>query len=154
MAINPYCSFCGKSKDETKVLIQGPSVYICGECIDLCNEIVSEKSKLGEIEELDKSAAQLYRFLYRAAGGLFTYGVFCSNELLQKQLALQPAQLKKAIKLLIDHQMIKTAPYGRMGSLYLIEGSSAEIKFDEHNKVYSVKANVLMDPNLKEQLIP
>jgi ATP-dependent Clp protease ATP-binding subunit ClpX len=36
------CSFCGKSQDEVKKLIAGPSVYICDECIDLCNEIVSE----------------------------------------------------------------------------------------------------------------
>ncbi|MFA7348396.1 MAG: ATP-dependent Clp protease ATP-binding subunit ClpX [Desulfurivibrionaceae bacterium] len=36
------CSFCGKSQDEVKKLIAGPTVYICNECIDLCNEIVSE----------------------------------------------------------------------------------------------------------------
>ncbi|MEJ2032233.1 MAG: ATP-dependent Clp protease ATP-binding subunit ClpX [Deltaproteobacteria bacterium] len=36
------CSFCGKSQDEVKKLIAGPAVYICDECIDLCNEIVSE----------------------------------------------------------------------------------------------------------------
>ena len=36
------CSFCGKSQDEVKKLIAGPTVYICNECIDLCNEIVTE----------------------------------------------------------------------------------------------------------------
>ena len=36
------CSFCGKNQDEVKKLIAGPAVYICDECIDLCNEIVSE----------------------------------------------------------------------------------------------------------------
>lgn len=40
--IDVICSFCGKSQDEVKKLIAGPSVYICDECIDLCNEIVSE----------------------------------------------------------------------------------------------------------------
>ena len=35
-----YCSFCGKSQHETRKLIAGPSVYICDECIDLCNEII------------------------------------------------------------------------------------------------------------------
>ncbi|OGQ96883.1 MAG: ATP-dependent protease ATP-binding subunit ClpX [Deltaproteobacteria bacterium RIFOXYD12_FULL_57_12] len=39
-----YCSFCGKSQDEVAKLIAGPSVYICDECIDLCNEIVIESS--------------------------------------------------------------------------------------------------------------
>jgi len=37
------CSFCGKSQDEVKKLIAGPSVYICNECIQLCNEIISEE---------------------------------------------------------------------------------------------------------------
>ncbi len=37
------CSFCGKSQDEVKKLIAGPSVYICDECIQLCNEIIGEE---------------------------------------------------------------------------------------------------------------
>ena len=36
------CSFCGKSQNEVKKLIAGPTVYICDECIDLCNDIISE----------------------------------------------------------------------------------------------------------------
>ena len=36
------CSFCGKSQEEVKKLVAGPNVYICDECIDLCNEIISE----------------------------------------------------------------------------------------------------------------
>jgi ATP-dependent Clp protease ATP-binding subunit ClpX len=38
------CSFCGKSQEEVKKLIAGPSVYICDECIQLCNEIIEEDS--------------------------------------------------------------------------------------------------------------
>ena len=38
-----YCSFCGKSQHEVKKLIAGPSVFICDECIDLCNEIIEEE---------------------------------------------------------------------------------------------------------------
>jgi len=38
-----YCSFCGKSQQEVKKLIAGPSVYICDECIDLCNDIIKEE---------------------------------------------------------------------------------------------------------------
>ena len=37
------CSFCGKSQEEVKKLIAGPSVYICDECIELCNEIIAEE---------------------------------------------------------------------------------------------------------------
>ncbi len=37
-----YCSFCGKSQDMVKKLVAGPDVYICDECIELCNEIIAE----------------------------------------------------------------------------------------------------------------
>ena len=37
------CSFCGKSQKQVKKLIAGPGVYICDECIELCNEIVDEE---------------------------------------------------------------------------------------------------------------
>ena len=36
------CSFCGKSQEQVKKLVAGPGVYICDECIDLCNEILAE----------------------------------------------------------------------------------------------------------------
>ena len=36
------CSFCGKSQDQVKKLVAGPGVYICDECIELCNEIIEE----------------------------------------------------------------------------------------------------------------
>ena len=37
------CSFCGKSQDQVKKLIAGPEVYICDECVDLCNQILDEE---------------------------------------------------------------------------------------------------------------
>ena len=45
---NLTCSFCGKSQDEVKKLIAGPSVYICDECIELCPAITAEEMKLGD----------------------------------------------------------------------------------------------------------
>jgi ATP-dependent Clp protease ATP-binding subunit ClpX len=39
-----YCSFCGKSQHEVKKLIAGPSVFICDECIELCNDIIRDES--------------------------------------------------------------------------------------------------------------
>ena len=44
-----HCSFCGKSQDEVRKLIAGPAVYICDECIGLCDEIVRE-DRLQELE--------------------------------------------------------------------------------------------------------
>ena len=38
-----YCSFCGKSQSEVRKLIAGPSVYVCDECVDLCNDIIKEE---------------------------------------------------------------------------------------------------------------
>ena len=51
------CSFCGKSQDEVKKLIAGPSVYICDECIQLCNEIIAEE--YSEESEEDSSSQLL-----------------------------------------------------------------------------------------------
>ncbi len=43
-----YCSFCGKSQHEVRKLIAGPSVFICDECVDLCNDIIREEVQEGE----------------------------------------------------------------------------------------------------------
>ncbi len=48
-----YCSFCGKSQHEVRKLIAGPSVFICDECVDLCNDIIRE-----EVQESSSSAKQ------------------------------------------------------------------------------------------------
>jgi ATP-dependent Clp protease ATP-binding subunit ClpX len=59
------CSFCGKSQKQVKKLIAGPGVYICDECIDLCNEIIEEElSETSDIklEELPKPR-EIYDFL-------------------------------------------------------------------------------------------
>ena len=45
-----FCSFCGKNQNEVRRLIAGPSVYICDECVDLCNDIISEESQAIESE--------------------------------------------------------------------------------------------------------
>lgn len=44
-----FCSFCGKSQDEVKKLVAGPSVYICDECIELCNDIIAEEQEREEL---------------------------------------------------------------------------------------------------------
>ncbi|MDQ1320226.1 MAG: ATP-dependent Clp protease ATP-binding subunit ClpX [Actinomycetota bacterium] len=48
------CSFCGKSQKQVKKLIAGPGVYICDECIDLCNEIIEEELADGDDVKLDE----------------------------------------------------------------------------------------------------
>ena len=48
-----YCSFCGKSQHEVRKLIAGPSVFICDECVDLCNDIITE-----ELQDKDESESK------------------------------------------------------------------------------------------------
>ncbi|MFY7697498.1 MAG: ATP-dependent Clp protease ATP-binding subunit ClpX [Legionella sp.] len=49
-----YCSFCGKSQHEVKKLIAGPSVFVCDECVDLCNDIIREETQ--SVEEQSPSS--------------------------------------------------------------------------------------------------
>ncbi|MEY4668039.1 MAG: hypothetical protein RL518_738 [Pseudomonadota bacterium] len=51
---NLICSFCGKTQDEVRKLVAGPSVYICDECVDLCNDILTE-----ELEDTGSKANRL-----------------------------------------------------------------------------------------------
>jgi ATP-dependent Clp protease ATP-binding subunit ClpX len=46
-----FCSFCGKNQNEVRRLIAGPSVYICDECVDLCNDIISEEAQVEDVQE-------------------------------------------------------------------------------------------------------
>jgi len=47
-----YCSFCGKSQHEVRKLIAGPTVFVCNECIDLCNDILREEERVEAIEQV------------------------------------------------------------------------------------------------------
>jgi len=49
-----FCSFCGKNQSEVKKLIAGPSVYICDECVSLCNDIIKEDLSEKDSEESEK----------------------------------------------------------------------------------------------------
>ncbi len=59
------CSFCGKSQKQVKKLIAGPGVYICDECIDLCNEIIEEELNEASDLQLDElpKPKEIYQFL-------------------------------------------------------------------------------------------
>jgi len=49
-----YCSFCGKSQHEVRKLIAGPSVYVCDECVELCNEIIREEIDVDDKEDNER----------------------------------------------------------------------------------------------------
>jgi ATP-dependent Clp protease ATP-binding subunit ClpX len=60
-----FCSFCGKSQEEVKKLVAGPSVYICDECIELCNDIIAEEQKesLSKKQDSVPSPHEIKKFL-------------------------------------------------------------------------------------------
>jgi ATP-dependent Clp protease ATP-binding subunit ClpX len=60
-----YCSFCGKSQHEVRKLIAGPSVYICDECVELCNDIIREELEEAGVAERDSlpSPKEIHAFL-------------------------------------------------------------------------------------------
>ena len=85
------CSFCGKSQKQVKKLIAGPGVYICDECIDLCNEIIEEElSDSAEMpfDELPKPR-EIYDFLdnyvigQQAAKKALSVAVYTHNKRVQ-----------------------------------------------------------------------
>ena len=73
------CSFCGKSQKQVKKLIAGPGVYICDECIDLCNEIIEEElaeTAGASLKDLPKPVAAAMRSHPRA---IFVSGTKVTN---------------------------------------------------------------------------
>ena len=59
------CSFCGKSQDQVKKLIAGPEVYICDECVELCNEILEEEFFENKEETQEKAEENLKDALHK-----------------------------------------------------------------------------------------
>ena len=65
------CSFCGKSQRQVKKLIAGPGVYICDECIDLCNEIIAKHTN----QDYDKVRTDTERDYFMSSEEAKTYGI-------------------------------------------------------------------------------
>jgi ATP-dependent Clp protease ATP-binding subunit ClpX len=98
------CSFCGKSQKQVKKLIAGPGVYICDECIDLCNEIIEEELSEGSevsLEELPKPR-EIFEFLNSYVIGQEqakkTLAVAVYNHYKRVQAGLQPTSAAKHSK--------------------------------------------------------
>ena len=65
-----HCSFCGKEQAKVKKLIAGPNIYICNECVDLCNDILGEEEKTLEDQSLHISKPkEIYSYLDEAIVG-------------------------------------------------------------------------------------
>jgi ATP-dependent Clp protease ATP-binding subunit ClpX len=44
-----YCSFCGKNQNEVKIIVSGPAVYICNECVSVCVDIIEQHGSGGDL---------------------------------------------------------------------------------------------------------
>ena len=107
---NYRCSFCGKSQEEVKKLIAGPSVYICDECIELCNEIMVEdwaQEKGEDLQHLLKPH-DLYKHLEQYIVGqerckkILSVAVHNHFKRVDSNLNLEDVELQKSNVLLID----------------------------------------------------
>jgi ATP-dependent Clp protease ATP-binding subunit ClpX len=103
------CSFCGKVQDDVKKLIAGPSVYICNECVDLCNDIIEEEIKSEEdvsVEELP-SPVEIFNKLdeyvigQEKAKKVLSVAVYNHYKRLRKNNSKDAVELKKRNVLLI-----------------------------------------------------
>ena len=105
-----YCSFCGKSQHEVRKLIAGPSVFICDECVDLCNDIISEEiqedagarggGKLPTPEEI-KNILDQYVIGQQRAKRVLSVAVYNHYKRLQGSAAKSDVELGKSNILLI-----------------------------------------------------
>ncbi len=104
-----YCSFCGKSQHEVRKLIAGPSVYICDECVELCNDIIREELEeagSGEREQLP-TPKDIHAFLddfvigQQHAKKVLSVAVYNHYKRLEPQRSKEDVELAKSNILLI-----------------------------------------------------
>ncbi len=102
------CSFCGKTQDEVKKLIAGPGVYICDECIRLCDEIIAEddKENFGNLAEAPKpeeikKALDEYVIGQERAKRILSVAVYNHYKRINSNLKYEDVELQKSNILLI-----------------------------------------------------
>ena len=104
-----YCSFCGKSQHEVRKLIAGPSVYICDECVELCNDIIREELEEAGSAEREKlpTPKDIHAFLddfvigQQHAKKVLSVAVYNHYKRLEPQRSKEEVELAKSNILLI-----------------------------------------------------
>ncbi|MEE9121968.1 MAG: ATP-dependent Clp protease ATP-binding subunit ClpX [Syntrophobacteria bacterium] len=103
------CSFCGKSQDEVKKLIAGPTVYICDECIELCNDIIAEEFEKEEAAKLSsvpkpadiKEAIDDYVIGQEKAKKILSVAVYNHYKRIESRGEMEDVEIQKSNILLI-----------------------------------------------------
>ncbi|MCG6982850.1 MAG: ATP-dependent Clp protease ATP-binding subunit ClpX [Deltaproteobacteria bacterium] len=103
------CSFCGKSQDEVKKLIAGPTVYICDECIELCNDIIAEEFEKEEAAKLSsvpkpteiRHAIDDYVIGQERAKKILSVAVYNHYKRIESRAEMEDVEIQKSNILLI-----------------------------------------------------
>jgi ATP-dependent Clp protease ATP-binding subunit ClpX len=103
------CSFCGKSQDEVKKLIAGPTVYICDECIELCNDIIAEEFEKEEAAKLSsvpkpteiRAAIDDYVIGQERAKKILSVAVYNHYKRIESRAEMEDVEIQKSNILLI-----------------------------------------------------
>ena len=124
------CSFCGKSQKQVQQLIAGPGVYICDECVELCNEIVEERmaeSSSDEIAEIDlPKPREIFAFLEEYVVGqehakrALAVAVYNHYKRVRAHSTLQPAEKKAEEVEIAKSNILLVGPTG-CGKTYLAQ---------------------------------
>ncbi len=99
------CSFCGKSQEQVKRLIAGPNVYICDECIELCNEILEEELSIYKKEDSDEWSLESLPKPAEIKAILDSYVI--GQEKAKKTLAVAMYNHYKRIQNIIDEEEVE-----------------------------------------------
>ena len=96
-----YCSFCGKSQHEVRKLIAGPSVYICDECVELCNDIIREELEEHGARDRDKlpKPQEIHEFLNEFVIGQEHAKKVLSVAVYNHYKRLEPSRAEDAVEL-------------------------------------------------------
>ena len=111
------CSFCGKSQKQVRKLIAGPGVYICDECIELCNEIIEEE--LTEVTEADQTELPRPKQVY--------------DHLQEYVIGQEPAKRSLAVAVYNHYKRIRAGVSGHTLSLAGAEGDEEAIEVAKSN---------------------
>ena len=111
------CSFCGKSQKQVRKLIAGPRVYICDECIELCNEIIEEE--LTEVEETDQVELPRPQQIY--------------DHLQEYVIGQETAKRALSVAVYNHYKRIRAGVSGQMLSIAGSDGSEEDIEVAKSN---------------------
>ncbi|EKT60023.1 hypothetical protein OO7_04294 [Providencia sneebia DSM 19967] len=148
----PYCSFCGKSTDQVSKLIAGPSVYICNECISLCNTIIDEADDVNSIEKKDSLAGQVYSFFMNCKCSFMARPIVISDELLIYRFDVDNKRLTKAINCLKKEKKISIIPVASGINAYLFGDLTLDSGSVEGEDLTRIRVDMLVKSSTKIKL--